>query len=262
MDRKEYWNKEYAEYWRKVTEEAEDKSGGQDSKIKKLSGHDYKSPDVKVFTEFFDKLKYEKQDVLLDYGCGLGRFFPYFSGKCNYYGIDISQAMIDECMARFPDNKSHFIVAEGEKLPFSDGYFDKIICNGVFDACFQEQALKEMIRVCKIGGCILISGKNNDYFTDDEEALVAEENARKKGHPNYFTDLRKMLKQLRGYANVIEQRYALRRGDFGKSLFEKDIPNLFYEWELIIQKNNDFDLEFESFSDAFSDTWKKKNLNH
>ena len=45
-----------------------------------------------------------------------------------------------------------------------------------------------MIRVTELGGRILITGKNDKYYADDEQAYIAEEAARKKGHPNYFTD--------------------------------------------------------------------------
>ena len=133
MTRKDYWNKQYAEYWKAATEEAEQK-GSQDSSLKKLSGHDFKAPGIDVITSYFDMLEYSKEDRLLDYGCGLGRFYPYFSEKCHYYGIDISEAMIEECVKTYPDAKESFIVAEGEELPFEDKMFDKVICNGVFDA--------------------------------------------------------------------------------------------------------------------------------
>ena len=152
MDRKEYWNKDYVAYWKAVTDEAED-SSSVDSKIQKVSGHDFKTQGIEAITSFFDKLDYKVSDKLLDYGCGFGRFYPYFANKCDYYGIDISSAMIDECIKRFPEAKQKFIVAEGEHLPFQSEYFDKIVCAGVFDACYQEQALTEMLRVTSEGGC-------------------------------------------------------------------------------------------------------------
>lgn len=151
MNRRDYWNRDYADYWKKVTDEAE-AGEGRDSRVEKLSGHDFKAPGIKESTSFFDKIKYDKTDKILDFGCGLGRFFPYFSDRGDYYGIDISQAMIDECKRRFPDNGDRFVVSEGESLPFEDGFFRVVVCKGVFDACYQERALLEMIRVCSVGG--------------------------------------------------------------------------------------------------------------
>lgn len=258
MNRRRYWDKKYAQYWKEITDEAEEKNGA-DSKVAKLSGHDYKTPDIEVMTAFFDRLIYNQGDKLLDYGCGLGRFYPYFSGKCDYYGIDISQAMIDECIKKYPMESKRFIVSEGESLLFSDHFFDKVICNGVFDACYQEQALAEMLRVSKVGGFLLISGKNDNYYQDDEEAYIAEVNARKKGHPNYFTNVADMIRQIREYCDVVHERYALRRGDFGKNKFVYTMPECFYEWEVIVRKDVDVYDPFVKFSDVYSKTWKKRN---
>lgn len=258
MDRKDYWNKEYALYFKKIIDEAESKDGTQ-SKVEKLSGHDFKSPGIKTITSFLDQIIYKPEDKLLDYGCGLGRFYPYFSDKCDYYGIDISQAMIDECIKTFPEKREKFIVAEGEDLPFEDAFFNQVICYGVFDACFQEPALAEMLRVCKKGGVLVISGKNDNYYPDDEEAYIAEINARKKGHPNYFTNVPSMLGQVCNYCEIIHERYALRRGDSGKNIFTDSMPGCFYEWMVILKKKVDNEVSFVKFSDEYSKTWKMKN---
>lgn len=256
MNRKEYWNKDYAEYWKEVTDEAED-IDNERTCINKLSGNDFKTPDMATVIDFFEMMHYGLDETLLDYGCGLGRFYPFLSSKCNYHGIDISDVMIEHCRRQFSQDADRFLVAEGENLPYSDGYFDKVICSGVFDACYQEQALSEMLRITKTGGYLLISGKNDHYFLNDEEALLAEINARKKGHPNYFTDVAYMVKQVEKYAEVVVEKYALRRGDYGKRLFKDSMPDIFYEWVLIIRKTSNRHPEFVKFSDAYSKTWKE-----
>lgn len=255
--RKEYWNKEYAQYWKNVTDEAEN-SQQLHSNVQKLSGHDFKSAGTSIITSLFELIPLSREFKLLDYGCGLGRFFPYFSAKCEYYGIDISQAMIDECKACFPDASEKFIVSEGEHLPFPDNFFDVVICCGVFDACFQEQALAEMLRVVR--GYVFISGKNDLYFQDDKEAYIAEVNARKKGHPNYFTDVSEMIRQIsHNYCRILHQRFALRRGDYAQGKFENLLPQRFYEYMLIIQKTQDSKPQFLKFSDPYSKTWREIN---
>ncbi|NBJ92526.1 class I SAM-dependent methyltransferase [Parablautia muri] len=256
MNRKEYWNKEYTTYWKAMTEEAN--SEGAISRIKKTTSGDYKTPGEKIIIEFFESLHYEKTDKLLDYGCGFGRFYPFFNRITDYYGIDISQAMIDECISRYPEDAEKFIVAEGERLPFEDNYFNKIICYGVFDACYQENAISEMLRVSKVGGSILVTGKNTEYYDDDEQALIAEEAARKKGHPNYFTNVKSLVSQLGQYAYLKQERYFTYRGDFANAKYTDLMPDKFYEWALVIEKKNHLDIHFEKFSDAYSNTWKKK----
>lgn len=48
----------------------------------------------------------------------------------------------------------------------------------------------------------MLTGKNINYCDDDIEAYVAEVNARKKKHPNSFTDILKLeeLLKIRGFS--------------------------------------------------------------
>lgn len=258
MDRKKYWNEEYKNYWMQVTADANESTSDK-TKIKKTTSGDYKSIGENVADKLFEEMSYQKEERLLDYGCGFGRFFDFFNNRASYYGIDISESMIDECRKLHPNHKEKFKVAEGERCSFKSGFFQKIICFGVFDACYQEQALKEMLRMIDIGGEILVTGKNNYYLDDDDQAYIAEVAARKKGHPNYFTDVEKMLQQISSCVKVELQRYFIRRGDFGKNLYVTEMPERFYEYAFIIKKEKNIDADFEKFSDNFSDTWKEKN---
>jgi ubiquinone/menaquinone biosynthesis C-methylase UbiE len=256
MDRKEYWNTEYVNYWKKRTAEADEKLVQGKSNLVK---GDCKTSSNLVAYQLFDKMNYVPNEKVLDYGCGFGRFTKYFLNKSvDYYAIDISKAMIDEMLASFPELQNKVKVAEGESLHFEDNTFDKIICYGVFDACYQESALAEMLRVCNAGGSILITGKNNRYYADDKKAIIAEKNARAKGHPNYFTDIQNMEKQLKKYnIDIIFEGYVVRRGDIPITGAFTSIEN-FYEWSLIIRKNGfNSKYVFEKFSDKFSDTWNR-----
>lgn len=257
-DRKTYWNKEYTQYWKELTNEANDKHGDKTS-VRKLSTGDYKTVGNDSSIALFDELIYLPQDKLLDYGCGFGRFFDFFSARSIYYGIDISDSMIAECVKKYPEHANHFRTSEGEELPFEDEFFDKIICFGVFDACYQETAICEMLRVLKVGGRILVTGKNNHYHEDDEQAYIAEEAARKKGHPNYFTDVKYMLQQLNKYVSVEKQRFYRYRGDFGKEIYTMEMPEQFYEYALILKKTDSscrLD-SFKTFAYEYSKTWQQ-----
>ncbi len=255
MERKEYWNQEYTKYWQETTADAN--KAGEVSQVGKLTAGDCKAPGEEVAIRLFDGLTYRKTERLLDYGCGFGRFYPYFSSVSDYYGIDISKAMVDECIRRFPQSAERFTVAEGEKLPFSDGFFDKVICYGVFDACYQETALEEMLRVVCKGGMVLLTGKHTNYFEDDRQAYAAEEAARKKGHPNYFTEVGNMKSQVGPYVKIIQERYYERRGDFAKEKYVEKMPRIFYEWALVFQKTEDLEVRMEPFCEPYSTTWKR-----
>lgn len=259
MDRKKYWNDEYTRYWKLLTDEANVKDG-EKSKVEKIVSGDYKTAGEQDAITFFNELTYSKKEKLLDYGCGFGRFFRYFCPKADYYGIDISESMIRECKKSFPEYENRFMVAEGEQLPFDDNFFDKVICYGVFDACYQENALKEMLRVTSCGGMIFLTGKNYLYELGDEQAYIAEEAARKKGHPNYFTNVSLMLRELNDYAEIEISHYFIRRGDMGKKIWVDEIPERFYEYILGIKKKaSGAQKALWKFSDAYSDTWKEIN---
>ncbi|MEW6408083.1 MAG: class I SAM-dependent methyltransferase [Patescibacteria group bacterium] len=85
------------------------------------------------FIEFLGILKDDltKEKFILDVGCGDGKFFASFKDlrlKVKKFGIDISDFAIEKAKNNNPDG--NFSVAEAEKLPFSDCYFDYVTCWG------------------------------------------------------------------------------------------------------------------------------------
>lgn len=256
MDRKSYWNESYLKYWEAKVNEANSNNGLT------LNKNDIKTTSNDLMFECCDLIDVNKGMNVLDFGSGLCRVYPYFKNKkVNYYGIDISEAMICKSKKVYPELKYKLFVSEGENLIFKDLFFDIVLCFGVFDACYQEDALKEMLRVLKKDGLLVLTGKNNLYFKDDEKAFVAEKNARAKGHPNYFTNVKNMIFQLQEYGYSIEKSfYFPRRGDFQKKNHVNEIPDRFYEYLLIIRKNGIKALRSSKFSDSYSDTFKEINI--
>ena len=252
MDRKEYWNEKYVKYWKEKV------SASNDNNVEDVTRGDSKTTSDEQMYELLEKVPYHEDNKVLDFGCGFGRLYDYLIRKRQqYYGVDISSAMIDEFSKQHPETTESLFVSEGEALPFEDETFSLIVCYGVFDACYQEKALQEMLRVCSDYGHVVLTGKNKLYFQDDEGAIVAEENARKKGHPNFFTDVSEMKKQLQDKkVDVIYESYYLRREDMetGKKVVRE--PEKFYAWEMILQKKDDSIIsDFSSFSSLYSKTW-------
>ncbi len=251
---KEYWN-DYVEYWENKVIEANSKSESNDKTVDDLG-----------FVNYVAILKIQSGDKLLDFGCGAARLYPHLKKQYEnsiYIGVDISGTALEHAQRNNKELKINRDLYEfdGLNLPFKDDYFDKVICWGVFDACQQEKILLELFRVIKQNGKILLTGKNNIYFVDDEAAYTAEINARKKGHPNYFTDIHNLMKQLgRGGIIIDEERYFLRRGDFSRNVYICELPERFYEWLLVLRKDKYFnkDMEFDRFSDMYSNTISEK----
>ncbi|MEK6940735.1 MAG: class I SAM-dependent methyltransferase [Nanoarchaeota archaeon] len=97
-----------------------------------------------------------KQRVkILDAGCGTGKNMEFLSRYGNVNGIDINDHAIDFCKKRDLNVQK----ASVELLPFKDDYFDLVTS---FEVLYHQNvnswqsALKELSRVTKPGGLILI----------------------------------------------------------------------------------------------------------
>jgi SAM-dependent methyltransferase len=187
--------------------------------------------------------------------------FPIFRrAGLRVSGIDISDAMIAQCRQGW--GAEAFIdrieAAEAETLPFADSAFDNLACLAVFDATFQDRALAEFMRVLAPGGHLYLTGKNATYHDDDALAFDAEVGARRKGHPNFFTDAPEMLRQLAaGGHTVVAGYYFARRGDFAEFRHVRELPDSFYEYLLVVHRGTG-PAVFTEFSSAFSKTFQKR----
>ncbi len=176
---------------------------------------------------------------MLDVGCGFGRSLPYlsFSAK-KVVGVDISQEMIKEA-EKLTSSCSNITlqISESEDMDIEDSSIDKVICFAAFDAMYQKKALIEFNRICKIGGMILLTGKNDSFMCDDKEAKLAELGARRKNHPNFFTDVNLLMKSMHLFGFKVEfEEYYLKRGDFSTDRILKNMPEYFYEYMLLLRK--------------------------
>ncbi len=100
---------------------------------------------------------------VLDVGCGPGIMVrDLINLGYEFWGIDASSRMIDECHNNFEEiNQAHFLVGNATRIDFPDQYFDTVICTGVIDHIqAYELALKEMLRVLKKDGSLLIAFPN------------------------------------------------------------------------------------------------------
>ena len=100
------------------------------------------------------QLKNISYNNVLDVGCGTGLFTDCFKGE--YTGIDINEGYIKKARS---DKKGAFKTGDATALQFEDETFDLVFTLGVLhhlDAGNREKMLKEMRRVCKTGGHILI----------------------------------------------------------------------------------------------------------
>jgi len=108
-----------------------------------------------------DFLKPRRGDAILEAGCGYGRITETLvTNEAEVVGIDISESMIAYCLKRFTTNFKGLVV-DITYTPFNDAAFDKVLCNGVLMHVEDpEGVVKELVRVLKPGGLLLIDGNN------------------------------------------------------------------------------------------------------
>ena len=83
---------------------------------------------------------------VLDVGCGVKPYFPYFAGAAAYVGVDVVE------------NPAADLLGPVEALPVEDASFDVVLCNQVLEHCDDPaQAVRELRRVTAPGGRVLAS---------------------------------------------------------------------------------------------------------
>lgn len=108
----------------------------------------------------------ERENVILDVGCGEGAFLDYYRGEAGYIGVDISVGNIDSAK-RNHGNRGHFIVGDITSLSLEDNMADVVVCSEVAEhlTCKElECLLSEIKRVTKPGGYIIITTPNLLYL--------------------------------------------------------------------------------------------------
>jgi len=104
--------------------------------------------------------KYINQgERILDLGCGNGRFSEVVGSNADYYGVDVSERLIEIAKEKYPNGK--FFVSEPFALPFENNFFDKVFCLAVLHHIpskkFRKDFLKETKRILKPDGKLILT---------------------------------------------------------------------------------------------------------
>ncbi|WDL73490.1 class I SAM-dependent methyltransferase [Helicobacter winghamensis] len=118
----------------------------------------------KGFSEMLDfalgQMQCTKQDKILDFGCGNGRFVKAMQEKgLNAYGCDIAPKfrgdLFLERQGVDESTNKIFYYHLGEKLPFDDATFQSVFSYQVFEHIRDlESSAKELARVTRNGGIV------------------------------------------------------------------------------------------------------------
>ena len=137
-------------------------------------------------TEALDLLDLDRDDRVLDVGCGTGFATEGLLERVDeVHGLDQSIHQMERAFAKFGKrDRVRFVRGDAERLPFADDSFDVVWSSGSIEYWpAPVDALAEFRRVCRPGGQVLVVGPNNPrtsvmkrvadaimLFYDEEEA--------------------------------------------------------------------------------------------
>lgn len=109
---------------------------------------------------------------ILDAGCGTGLTLKGLSRYGNSFGIDISETALNYCQMR---GLKRIVEASTLELPFRDGSFDLVVSADVLyhkKVKNDSGAIKEIYRVLKKGGILIINLPAHDYLRRRHDEAV------------------------------------------------------------------------------------------
>jgi ubiquinone/menaquinone biosynthesis C-methylase UbiE len=111
----------------------------------------------------------QPDDVILNVGCAWGYFeHHYLAGRVKRaVGIDYNEASINFAKEHV---EAEFYCASSNALPFAEVTFDKVLCEDTLEHVDDEEGtLREIVRVLKPGGLLVLSVPNDFLNILDRE---------------------------------------------------------------------------------------------
>lgn len=108
-----------------------------------------------------------KDKNVLDIACGegYGSYFMSIWGAKHVEAVDISQEAIDKASRRFRAENINYICHQAQQLDYQDSTFDLVVSLETIEHLDNpEEFLKEIRRVLKPDGTLIISCPNDAYF--------------------------------------------------------------------------------------------------
>jgi SAM-dependent methyltransferase len=101
---------------------------------------------------------------VLDIGCGTGRFLAQLAEIAKAWGVDPSPQMLEQARAR-GIRGAGWKLAQAERLPFKDGWFDGVHAHLVLHVVGDlGAAISEMARVAAPGGRVVVTSFRPEHF--------------------------------------------------------------------------------------------------
>jgi len=125
--------------------------------------HGYKN----AYIDYLQKLALDQEgafkptDVVLDFGCGVGRLCSWLASRCNQvYGIDVGTEVLGLATQYHARANIIYQAYDGETIPFAQAYFNAILCVRVLNKRILPgekfvRILREFHRILKTPGVLV-----------------------------------------------------------------------------------------------------------
>lgn len=117
--------------------------------------------------KIIEGLDLKKRERILEVGCGNGYYLSLLNRldlNLNLTGIDIDEKALKDAVKFIGNGSVKLIRADGSKIPFARESFDKIVMGEVIEhVANEETVLREVCRVLKRGGILVLTTCNLDY---------------------------------------------------------------------------------------------------
>jgi SAM-dependent methyltransferase len=119
----------------------------------------------------------EDAAVMLSVGCGPGVFLPELAAMhpdAQFVGVDLSVERIHDAEVRLRGVSNASVqIGDAQNLRFETGIFDLVFCRFLMEYLPDKpQALREMVRVCRDGGKVMLQDLDGQllwHFPEDPE---------------------------------------------------------------------------------------------
>jgi ubiquinone/menaquinone biosynthesis C-methylase UbiE len=126
------------------------------------------------FNIYMSLLGVKPGDSVLETSVGTGLNFKYLPRGVKLSGLDLSAEMLANCQnnLRRWQMEGDLYLGNAESLPFADSSFDVVFtCGGFNFFSDRPKAVREMIRVAKPGGHLMIEDETEEYVKNTYEKI-------------------------------------------------------------------------------------------
>ncbi len=124
----------------------------------------------KRISKLIELAEIKNGDKVLEVGCGAGHILEQIKTG-ELYGIDISDIQIKRASERL-GSKAILTKAPGEKIPYEDRFFNKVLCSEVIEHVLDpREVLKEISRIMADDGILSLSIPNEDVINSTKRFL-------------------------------------------------------------------------------------------